>query len=291
MIKTIKNAPAAILGEGAIWHPDEQVLYWIDITGKKLHRYDPEKNDNTTLEMDGMIGTVIPDYGKYSVVVALETGIKGVLPDGSMELLAAYPANEPSGNRFNDGKCDPAGRFWVGTMSKKETKGAGNLYCFDGKDLVLKESPVSISNGIAWSKDGKTMYYIDTPEQVVFAYDFDLATGNIKNRRIAFKVPEINGYPDGMTIDSDGNLWIAHWNGAAVICYDPHTGKEMHKIKVRALNVTSCSFGGKDLKTLYITSARQGLTEQQLKEYPLSGKLFSVECDSKGIPAYSFEMK
>ncbi len=288
MIKKVEKAPGAILGEGAVWHPLEEVLYWIDITGKKLHRYDPEKGEHITYRMDGMIGTVVPSSGKYAVVVALETGIKGVSLDGKTELLAPYPGQEPADNRFNDGKCDPAGRFWVGTMSKKETKGAGNLYCFDGKKLMLKQSEVSISNGIVWSADSKTMYYIDTPEQVVFAYDFDVDTGNISNKRVAFSVPESNGYPDGMAIDHDGNLWVAHWNGAAVVCYDPATGKELEKVEVPALNVTSCAFGGKDLKTLYITTAKQGMTEDELEKYPLSGSLFSVDCNAKGVSANLF---
>ncbi len=290
MINIVKNTPKAILGEGAVWHPTEKVLYWIDITGMKLHRYDPEKKENVTLSMGSMIGTVVPSTGKYSVLVALETGIHGVTIEGNLELLVNYPENEPTGNRFNDGKCDPAGRLWVGTMSKQETKGAGNLYCFDGKELILKQPLVSISNGIVWTKDKKTMYYIDTPEQVVFAYDFDNETGNITNRRTAFKIPDNNGFPDGMTIDNEGNLWIAHWNGAAVICYDPLTGKELHKIEVPALNVTSCTFGGKDLNTLYITSAKQGMTEEQLQQYPLSGSLFAVNCEPGGVPPGVFRM-
>jgi len=289
MISVVKNTPKAILGEGSVWHPIENILYWIDITGMKLHKYDTVKNINTTIDTGSMIGTVVPSTGRYSVIVALEIGIHGVTSAGSLELLTVYPKNEIKDNRFNDGKCDPAGRFWVGTMSKKETKGAGNLYCFDGKRLILKQSSVSISNGIVWSADTKTMYYIDTPEQVVFAYDFDIDTGNITNRRVAFKIPENNGYPDGMTIDSDGMLWIAHWNGAAVICYDPSTGEELKKIEVPALNVTSCAFGGNDLKTLYITTAKQGLTEEQLEKYPLSGSLFSVECDAQGIQANVFK--
>ena len=288
-MKISENTPRAILGEGAVWHPAEEVLYWIDITGTKLHRYDPEKKENLTIELDSMPGTVVPSSGRYSVVVALETGIKGITPDGKIELLCDYPSNEPKDNRFNDGKCDPAGRFWVGTMSKKETKRAGNLYCFDGKELVLKQHNVSISNGIVWSGDTKTMYFIDTPEKVVFAYDFDNKTGNITNRRVAFKIPENNGYPDGMAIDNDDNLWIAHWNGAAVICYDSSSGKELHKIEVPALNVTSCAFDGKDLKTLYITTAKQGLTDEQMKKYPLSGSLFRVKCNIKGVPANMFK--
>jgi len=275
-ITKIKNTPSGILGEGSIWHPSENVLYWIDITGCKLHRFDPETGINTSVDTGSMIGTVVPAEGHFSVVMATEDGIIGITPDGERELLAPYPASEPEDNRFNDGKCDPAGRFWVGSMSKKETKGAGNLYCYDGKELKLKIPEVSISNGIVWTADAKTMYYIDTPEMAVFAFDFDNTTGELSNRRIAIKVPKDAGYPDGMTIDNEGMLWVAMWNGAAVIRFNPSTGKMMEKTEMPALNITSCAFGGNDMKTLYITTARQGLTEKQLEQYPMSGSLFSV---------------
>ncbi len=288
-LETIPNTPKAILGEGAIWHPKEKVLYWIDITGCKLHRYDPKTGENTTTDTKSMIGTVVPSDGEFPVVIATETGIHGVTKNGELIRLAPYPTNEPEGNRFNDGKCDPAGRFWVGTMSKKETSGAGNLYCFDGNELKLKIPGVSISNGIVWTADAKTMYYIDTPEKAVFAYDFDKENGNISNKKVAFKIPEEYGYPDGMTIDEEGMLWIAHWGGKAVIRWDPVTGKAIEKIEVPAPNVTSCAFVGDDLKTLFITTAGQGLTKEQVEQYPLSGSLFKIRLDVKGVWANSFK--
>ena len=235
VIKPVTNTPRAILGEGSIWHPVENVLYWIDITGEKLHRYDPEKEENQTVDMGSMIGTVVPSEGKFSVVVALENGIFGIDKNGKKELLHEYPDAELPDNRFNDGKCDPAGRFWVGTMSKNETKGAGNLYSFTNKNLILKQPDVTISNGIVWSADAKTMYYIDTPEMAVFAYDFNKKSGEISNRRIAFKVPESMGYPDGMSIDEEDMLWIALWNGAAVVHFNPDTGALLEKIDVPAI--------------------------------------------------------
>jgi sugar lactone lactonase YvrE len=176
-------------------------------------------------------------------------------------------------------------------MSKKEITGAGNLYCYDGKELKLKQPDVSISNGIVWTADAKTMYYIDTPEKAVFAYDFDAETGDISNKRVAFEIPEKYGYPDGMSIDEEGMPWIAHWAGRAVIRWDPETGEPVDKIKLPAPNVTSCAFGGNDLKTLYITTAREGLTEEQLEQYPLSGSLFKVECDVKGVEANIFKSR
>ncbi|NPA37300.1 MAG: SMP-30/gluconolactonase/LRE family protein [Chlorobi bacterium] len=286
----VPHTPKAKLGEGTIWHPDENVLYWIDILGCKLHRYDPKTGTNTTIETDSMIGTVVPASNTYSVIIATETGIHGVTSEGKTELLIPYPDGEAQDNRFNDGKCDPAGRFWVGTMSKKETTGAGNLYCFDGKELKLKLSGVSISNGIVWSHDAKTMYYIDTPEKKVFAFDFDNETGEISNKRTAFEIDEKHGYPDGMTIDEEGMLWIAPWGGKAVVRWNPDTGNIIEKTDIPAPHVTSCAFGGDDLDTLFITTAQKGLTTEQLEQYPLSGSLFFAKSNVKGVPAFSFRV-
>ncbi len=287
-VEVVKNTPAAILGEGAVWHPIEKVLYWVDITGEKLHCYDPVKNENKTYPMGSMIGTVVPAIGKFSVVVALESGIHGVSGEGVLQKLTGYP-KEMQNNRFNDGKCDPAGRFWVGTMNKNVVKDAGNLYAFDGHELTVKQANVTISNGIIWSTDGQTMYYIDTPEFAIFAYDFDLETGNLSNRRVAVKIPNQLGAPDGMTIDSEGMLWVAHWGGKAVICWNPESGEQIQRIEIPAPHVTSCAFGDENLQTLYITTAREGMTDQQLQQYPLSGSLFKIQLDEQGSKAGIFK--
>ncbi|WP_232526779.1 SMP-30/gluconolactonase/LRE family protein [Marinilabilia rubra] len=287
-INVVQNAPGATLGEGAIWHCNENVLYWIDITGKKLHRYDPGKSQNSTFNMGSMIGTVVPAIGKFVVLVALETGIWAMEQNGQLIQLTQYPP-EMDNNRFNDGKCDPQGRFWVGTMNKDVIKGAGNLYLYEDLKLIRKQSDITISNGIAWSADGKTMYYIDTPEYAVFAYDYDPETGNLSNRRKAVNVSQSLGAPDGMTIDSEGLLWVAHWGGGAVIQWDPENGIPIQKVEVPAPNVTSCAFGDKDMKTLYITTAREGLSEKKIKEHPLSGRLFKIQPGDRGVKAGVFK--
>lgn len=272
----------AELGEGSIWNPVENKLYWINIEGKALHIYDPQTKKDVEFATGSRVGTVVPVKGG-GVLVALQKGIyKMDTKTGNLTSLT-QPIQD-STIRFNDGKCDPSGRFWVGTMALDQRKGAAVLYRFDkdGSIHTMIEN-VTISNGIVWSADKKTMYYIDTPTGEVVGYDYDDATGEISNKRVAVKVED--GSPDGMTIDENDHVWVALWGGNAVGCYDPKTGKLLQKVQVPAPNVTSCAFGGKDLKTLYITTARGQMSDEQLKKYPQSGGLFSVQLNVKGVPA------
>jgi sugar lactone lactonase YvrE len=274
----------AKLGEGALWHPREQKLYWVDILGCRLHVYDPAIETDTEFPTGDFVGTVVPIDGG-DVLVALQTGIhKMDTRSGAMTFLINPLAGPPF--RFNDGKCDPSGRFWVGTLSMDGATGTSVLYRYDHDGSIhemLRE--VSISNGIVWTSDRKTMYYNDTPTLSVQAFDYDDATGSISNRRVAFRIPEGQGYPDGMSIDAEGKLWIAMWGAGSVNRYDPETGALLQQVKVAAPNTTSCAFGGKDLKTLYITSARVELSDEELAQYPLSGDLFVAEVDVAGVPA------
>jgi sugar lactone lactonase YvrE len=168
-------------------------------------------------------------------------------------------------SRVKDGKCDPAGRFLAGTMDMNEKDPNGALYSFDGQQITTLLSGVTISNGLAWSPDHKTFYYIDTPTRQVKAFDYDLAAGQIANPRTVIHVPESIGWPDGMTSDTDGNLWIAMWGGAQMTKWNPNTGKLLEQIPVPALNTSACVFGGKDMNELYITSARKGMSDADLK--------------------------
>ena len=270
------------LGEGPVWHHGEQVFYWIDISGKKLHRLDLASGKDLSFNMGSMIGAVVP-VEAGGVVVALETGIfKFNAPDQSLKLVD-YPSDAAPNTRFNDGKCDSSGRLWIGTMERNAKPHQGKLYRMDHGKLVAVLENISISNGLGWSPDGQTMYYIDTFEQAVYAFDFDVMHGEISNKRIFIAIPESMGSPDGMTVDSTGQLWIALWGGSGVACFDPQTGKLIGRIEVPALNVTSCEFGGSDLKTLLITTAREGLSEVQLQQYPLSGQVFFVHTPFRGL--------
>jgi sugar lactone lactonase YvrE len=274
------------LGEGAIWHPKEEKLYWVDINQGLLHLYDPSTGKNETVELGQKAGTVVPT-DKGNAIVALHDGIYSYsFKDKKLTLLQPNPEKTTTGNRFNDGKCDPAGRFWVGTIGSDNSAA---LYRMDaGNSIHTMKRDVNTSNGIVWSLDKKTMYYIDTPTGKVVAYDYDNRTGDISNPRDAVAVPNGMGAPDGSTIDSEGMIWIAHWGGFCVARWNPKTGELLCKVELPAKHVTSCAFGGKNLDTLYITTAREGLNENDLKEYPLSGGLFVVKPGVKGSKANLF---
>lgn len=270
------------LGEGPVWHHAEQVFYWIDISGKMLHRLDLQTGEDVAFDMGSMIGAVVP-VENGGVVVAMETGIYSFNAPYQFQKLVDYPSDVAPNTRFNDGKCDPSGRLWIGTMDKNAKPYQGKLYRMDHGNLVAVLDRISISNGLGWSPDQQTMYYIDTFEQAVYAFDFDSSHGGISNKRIFITIPESMGSPDGMTVDSTGKLWIALWGGSGVACFDPQTRKLLGKIEVPALNVTSCEFGGPDLKTLLITTAKEGLNEEQLQKYPLSGQVLYVHSPICGI--------
>jgi sugar lactone lactonase YvrE len=192
-------------------------------------------------------------------------------------------------NRFNDGKCDPAGRFLAGTMDDAEKEASGSLYSYS-PDGTLKTllSNVRISNGLTWSPDFKTFYYIDTPTRQVTAFDYNLTTGDVASPHPAVIVPPELGWPDGMTADSEGMLWVAMWGGASLTRWNPSTGQLLEAIPIPALNVTSCAFGGQGLTDLYVTSARKGMSVEQLADYPLSGGLFRIQTNIRGLATFEF---
>ena len=271
----------ATLGEGPAWDSKTQTLYWLDILEKRIYA-----GTRILAELDDFVGCLAPCrngnllVGKRFSFVDLEPAT------GQVTVLASV--RQPSENRFNDGKCDPAGRFLAGSMDMNEKDPTGALYSFDGKQVTSLLNGVTISNGLAWSVDHKTFYYIDTPTREVRSFDYDVANGQIANPRVAFTVPESLGWPDGMTSDMDGNLWIAMWGGAQVTKWNPNNGKLLEQIPVPALHTSSCVFGGRDMNELYITSARKGMSEADLKKYPLAGGLFKVITNVVGMQTFEF---
>jgi sugar lactone lactonase YvrE len=276
----------AALGEGAIWNPLTARLNLVDISGKKVHEYDPGTRALRSWSTLEKVSTVVPRRSG-GLVVALAGSIAALnTANGEVTFLAKPAEHDPAQCRFNDGKCDPQGRLWAGTMSVTEKKGQGALYCFaPGASPRRVLTDIGISNGLVWSLDGTQFYYIDSLTAKIDAFDFDPASGNLTHRRTAFAVPDGQGLPDGSTLDAEGMLWICHWDGWRVSRWDPVRGVCLAVIKVDAPQVTSCAFGGPDLKTLYITSAREGMTAEQLAKAPASGGLFVCHPGVAGIPA------
>ena len=280
----LRDAKAS-LGEGPIWDPSEERLYWVDIVKCELHGYDPETGKDTADQVGQSVGCVVP-RNAGGVMLALKHAFAAFDPATSNIGKTVYAPNEPASNRFNDGKCDPAGRFWAGTIGKA---GSGKLYRLDtdfSVHAVLDD--ITCSNGLVWNAAKDTVYYIDTPTLQVAAFDYDNETGAISNRRVAIEVPRNEGVPDGMAIDAEDKLWVAHWGGSQVIRWDPESGQALARIKVPASQTTACAFGGKDLDRLYITSARTGLDEARLEKEPHAGGLFIADPGVSGAPTYAF---
>ena len=278
------------LGEGSIWDSRIGILWWLDIPGKKLFRFDPKTGENREWAMPLQVGTVVPRKAR-GLVLAMENGFSFFDPETETFEPIVDPESDIPTNRFNDGKCDPAGRFWAGTMAMKgERQGKGSVYCLYPDQTVQKKiSQVSVSNGICWSLDASTLYYIDSPTRRVDAYTFDNETGEISEQRTAIEIPEGTGMPDGMTMDENGNLWVAQWGGYRVACYNPNTGKQEEQIDIPTGSVTSCAFGGDSLETLYVTTASTGFDDEKWQAEPHGGGLFEAQPGVKGIPAFCYE--
>ena len=278
----------ALVGEGPLWDEEEQVLYWVDILSSKLFIYDPATGENETIDIGQHVGTVVT-RASGGLMLAVREGFASFDLETRKLTPIANPEAHIPGNRFNDGKCDPAGRFWAGTMAYENPKDSGSLYRLD-TDLSVHKifGGVAISNGIVWSLDHTTMYYIDTLRKNVRAFDYNNDTGDIANERVIIDVPEETGMPDGMAIDGEGMLWVAHYGGARVSRWNPATGENLEHIPLPVTQVTACAFGGPDLSTLFITSAAQELDAAELERQPLAGGLFAIETPYQGVPSFRF---
>jgi sugar lactone lactonase YvrE len=290
----------ADLGEGPAWEAHSGCLYWVDIHAGHLHIFNAWDGTDHHVNVGEYIGCVAPRRSS-GLVLALRSGfalLDSPLPNSGLRIgegpgvgLKALVNPEPHspGNRFNDGKCDPAGRFLAGSMDDAELEASGSLYSLapDGSVKRLLTG-TRISNGLTWSPDYRTFYHIDTPTRTVMAYDYDLVAGGIANPRPAISVPPELGWPDGMTSDIQGMLWIAMWGGAKMTRWDPATGELLADIPMPAFNVSSCAFGGPHLTDIYVTSARKGMDVKQLSKYPLSGSLFRLRTGIQGLPTFEF---
>lgn len=283
-VRTCEVAVDTIMqvGESPIWDYKFHRLLWIDTQGS-LMVYTPADGKNRVFKLPKMIGTVVP-YLEDKVIVGLADGIyEMTLSTGSLKFICD-PEGREAGNRYNDGKCDAKGRLWIGTMDKDCTPLKASFFCVDTDGSGRKVlGDVTISNGVAWSPDGKTMYYQDTPTLKVSAFDFDEESGAIADRREVISLPDGFGTPDGNTIDEEGMLWVANWGAACVTRWNPYTGELLRKIDVPAYNVTALAFGGENLDELYITTASLYMPEGCVTKYPEAGKMFVVKPGVKGV--------
>lgn len=278
----------AELGEGVIWDAGSQRLVWVDITRGLIHEMSADGRCRSS-DAGQHVGAVAPrgHGGHGGLVLAVRSGFAALDGDGTISMIAHVEA-DAGGNRMNDGGCDPQGRFWAGTMAYAETPGAGSLYRLDQDGTVHRMlTGTAVSNGLGWSPDGRTMYYIDTPTHGVDAFAFDPRTGAIAGRRRLVTVDPADGSPDGMTVDDEGFLWVALWGGGAVRRYQPD-GTLDTVVRVAASKVTSCAFGGADRGDLYITTASTGLSPERLAAEPHAGGLFRCRPGVTGPPATPF---
>jgi sugar lactone lactonase YvrE len=278
----------SIHGEGPAWDTSAGLLLWVDMLGDRLHLTSPDGSD-TIVPFDQPVCAVVPRVGG-GLALALADGFWLQDPDGSLRRAYTIPQPEPplGAIRMNDGKCDPAGRFWAGSMAFDARPGAGSLYRLDpdGSTSEILRG-VTISNGLAWTPDGTTMYYIDSATQRVDAFHADPSAGTIRNRRSAVEIPASTGIPDGMAVDDDGALWVALWGGSSVHRYRPD-GRLDTIVELPCGQVTSCAFGGSDLADLYITTSPYGLSDADREAQPLAGGLFRYRPGVTGPAAEAF---
>jgi sugar lactone lactonase YvrE len=275
------------LGECTVWDDREQVLWWVDIRGPALKRYDPASGAVQVVKLPEAIGS----FGlrqSAGMVAGMKSGLYLLDPrSGALQSLAAPDKDLPE-NRFNDGRCDRAGRFWAGTMRDGPRAPVGSLYRLDADGACTKtKSDIFIPNSIAWSPDDRTMYFADTHRPILWAYDFDFASGEMRNERVFTATGVEFGRPDGACVDSAGCLWSADYGGWRVVRYTPD-GRIDRAIELPVANATCCCFGGKDLDTLYISTARQRLTPEEIAKQPLAGSVLAVRPGVRGLPEARF---
>jgi sugar lactone lactonase YvrE len=277
----------AELGECPRWHAGEQALYWVDIVAQRLHRLDPTTGETRTRTFyDPVACFAFRPRGGF--VLGMRTGF-GVIDsfDGEVRPFGVQvEAGQPT--RFNDGRTDAKGRFWAGTVDSQKAGSLAKLYRLGADGAVTQMDDGALTaNGAAFSPDNRTFYWSDTPRYVLFAYDFDLETGTVSNRRAFHQFPDGNGRPDGGSVDEEGFYWSALYAGGRVVRLSPQ-GEIVEEVPVPAQRPTMISFGGQDRRTAYVTTAREKISDAELEQYPLSGGLFSFRVETPGLPEFDF---
>lgn len=275
----------AALGEGPRWDAASATLLWVDIPNRCVHCYDPATGQDVSQPVPGVVSLALPRRSG-GVVIGLRDGLH--LLDGERPTLLAGIEAERSDTRTNDGACDAAGRLWVGTMALDESSPVAGLYRVDPDCSVTTVlSGTTISNGLGWSPDGETFYFIDSPTRRVDAFDFDPVTGTLEHRRPLAAVDVEGAVPDGMNVDSEGCLWVALHGGWGLNRYSPD-GELLAEVRLPVARITSCCFGGAELRDLYVTTRRDGLSNAELTQQPLAGALLRLDPGVAGLPTHEF---
>lgn len=283
--------PPVALGESPLWHPQEQVLYWVDIPSRALHRYDPSTGLHEHWTFDSELACCAPLLGG-GLLLGMRSGLWRFDRAGGHARRVARPPYDPHQQRFNDGKADPQGRLWIGTLTdSREFDGA--LYRFAEGELTSMVQDVAVSNGLAWSADGRTMYWADTKRHTVYAFDFESGEGQLTNRRefarFAQRDPSLpptayGGRPDGAAVDAEGAYWVAMYEGARLLRLSPD-GRLLRELRLPVMCPTMPCFGGPDLKTLYVTTVRDKRPADELARLPWSGCVLQLRVEVPGLPA------
>ena len=283
-VRCIADVHASV-GEGPVWVERERALYWVDNKGNRVFRL-PEGDEVETFATPFQVCCLAPrESGGF--IAGTDRGFAAIDPgQGRYDIIANPEANIP-GNRFNDGKTDALGRFWSGTMDNAEKETSGSLYRLDADLSCTKtDSGYHVTNGPAFDPSRRRMYHTDSAPRTIFAFDLSDA-GDASNRHVFMQFAESDGHPDGMTVDSDGNLWVCFWDGWCIRKISPD-GEVIGKIDMPVQRPTSCCFGGRDLDRLYVTSASRGLDADALAMQPCAGGLFLVETGVRGIAQVPF---
>lgn len=274
-----------ILGEGPLWHPTERCLYWVDIDAGTINHFNPASGIYKTFKIGYPVGC-LAFCTDGDLILASQHGFSRWSIATEQITQISHPEHNRQNARFNDGRVDSQGRFWAGTMTPEGT--ANNLYRLDpGGVVYTMETKIGISNGIGWSPDRRRMYFTDSAREVIYVYDYDELTGNISNRQELISTREEDGVPDGLVIDREGCLWSARWDGWKVVRYSPQ-GEVIQEIPLPVKRPTSCTFGGSNLSTLFITSASIDLSSEQKEKQPLAGDLFWIETDTMGLEEHFY---
>jgi sugar lactone lactonase YvrE len=293
VVKSVSSSPSVIwefkaqLGEGPVWDDQKELLYWLDIKGRQLLSLDTKSGNRVSVGLSTEVSAVAL-RSRGGLVAATKKGFALLNPEtGKLSFIVDPEVNLP-GNRFNDGKCDSAGNFIAGTMDEQEERPMGTMYRLDAD---LSAAPLFgeyiVCNGPAFSPDGRSLYFSNSTQREILEFDYDPEKGLVGNSSVFARIPDTAGYPDGLSVDAEGYIWCAHWDGWRVTRYAPD-GREDVVVDFPVPRVTSCVFGGRQLDTLFVTTARTGLDDSVLDKAPLSGSLFAFRPGVSGLAAQRF---